>query len=103
MRPIAVAAEGGSSVEPRPALRGLDEAIIELWRRGVRVQSAIGRCVGRDQRSVSRRIARMIRKGAWPFTDRPARGRSQLPVAARFVAVPVRSPEPLRGQPMGDW
>jgi hypothetical protein len=99
----AGAAEDGANVRPRPALRGLDEAIVELWRRGIRVQSEIGRCVGLDQRSVSRRIARMVRKGAWPFTDRPARGRSQVPVAASFVVAPVRPLEPLRDQPMGDW
>jgi hypothetical protein len=102
MTPPALAAEPAVAVESRRALRGLDEAIVELWRRGVRVQSAIGRCVGLDQRSVSRRIARMVRKGAWPFADRPARGRSQIPVAASFVAVPVRPPGPLRGQPPGD-
>jgi hypothetical protein len=70
--------------------RDVDAAIVELWKRGIRSQGEIGRCVGLDQRSVSRRIARLVRRGAWPFSDRPTRGRSQVPVAVGFVAVPVR-------------
>jgi hypothetical protein len=73
----------------REALRSLDEAIVALWAAGTRSQGEIGRHVGLDQRSVSRRIARMVRRGAWPFHDRPARGRSQVPVAASFAAVPI--------------
>lgn len=73
----------------REALRSLDEAIVALWRTGTRSQGEIGRHVGLDQRSVSRRIARMVRRGAWPFQDRPTRGRSQIPVVAHFAAVPI--------------
>jgi hypothetical protein len=73
----------------REALRSLDEAIVALWASGVRSQGEIGRHVGLDQRSVSRRIARMVRRGTWPFDDRPTRGRSQVPVAASFAAVPI--------------
>ena len=51
----------------REALRSLDEAIVALWAAGTRSQGEIGRHVGLDQRSVSRRIARMVRRGAWPF------------------------------------
>jgi hypothetical protein len=78
-----------SGVVLRGALRGLDEAIVALWASGTRSQSRIGREVGLDQRSVSRRIARMVRRGIWPFTDRPTRGRSQVPVAASFAAIPI--------------
>jgi hypothetical protein len=78
-----------SQVALREALRGLDEAIVSLWASGVRSQGEIGRHVGLDQRSVSRRIARMLSRGAWPFQDRPARGRSQVPVASSFSAVPI--------------
>ena len=52
-------------------LRSLDEAIVALWASGTRSQGEIGRQVGLDQRSVSRRITRMVRRGAWPFHDRP--------------------------------
>ncbi len=85
-----------TDIGSRHAFRSLDEAIVELWRRGLRAQSEIGRQVGLDQRSVSRRIARMVRTGAWPFTERPTRGRSQIPVAPGFVVVPIRPP-------LGDW
>jgi hypothetical protein len=78
-----------SEIALREALRSLDEAIVALWASGTRSQGEIGRQVGLDQRSVSRRIARMVRRGAWPFHDRPARGRSQVPVATTFAAVPI--------------
>jgi hypothetical protein len=78
-----------SEIALREALRSLDEAIVALWGAGTRSQGEIGRHVGLDQRSVSRRIARMVRRGAWPFEDRPTRGRSQVPIAARFAAVPI--------------
>ena len=78
-----------SEIVLRDAMRSLDEAIVALWGSGTRSQGEIGRQVGLDQRSVSRRIARMVRRGAWPFHDRPARGRSQVPVAASFAAVPI--------------
>jgi len=79
------------------AHRDIDRAIVELWRRGIRGQGEIGRLVGRDQRSVSRRIARLVRIGAWPFGDRPARGRVQVPVATGFIAMPI-----ARAFPAGD-
>jgi hypothetical protein len=88
-----------SEVALREALRSLDEAIVALWASGTRSQGQIGRHVGLDQRSVSRRIARMVRRGAWPFEDRPSRGRSQVPVAASFAAVPIG---PQRTRPAGD-
>ncbi len=81
-------------IASRSASRSLDEAIVTLWRHGVRTQAAIGRHVGLDQRSVSRRIARMVRRGAWPFAERPVRGRSQVPVAPGFVAVPIQRAHP---------
>jgi hypothetical protein len=84
------------------AYRGADQAIIDLWRSGVRVQGEIGRRLGLDQRGVSRRIARMLRQGVWPFGDRPVRGRVQAPVAPGFVAVPIARPArhgPARGRP----
>jgi hypothetical protein len=71
------------------AHRDIDRSIVELWRKGIRGQGEIGRLVGRDQRSVSRRIARLVRIGAWPFGDRPARGRVQVPVASGFTAMPI--------------
>jgi hypothetical protein len=94
-----------SEIALREALRSLDEAIVALWAAGTRSQGEIGRHVGLDQRSVSRRIARMVRRGAWPFQDRPTRGRSQVPVAARFAAVPIgrervrAAGEPLAADP----
>jgi hypothetical protein len=71
------------------AQRDIDRAIVDLWRKGIRGQGEIGRIVGRDQRSISRRISRLVRIGAWPFGDRPARGRVQVPVAAGFIAMPI--------------
>ena len=71
------------------ARHNIDEDIVDLWRQGVRVQGRIGRMVGRNQRSVSRRIARLVQIGAWPFGDRPARGRAQVPVASGFTAMPI--------------
>jgi hypothetical protein len=78
--------------------RDIDHAIVDLWRQGIRGQGEIGRLVGRDQRSVSRRIARLVRIGAWPFGDRPARGRVQVPVAAGFIAMPIARSFPA-GEP----
>lgn len=72
--------------------RGADQAIVELWRGGVRVQGEIGRRLGLDQRAVSRRISRMLRLGLWPFADRPTRGRARAPIATGFVVVPIRRP-----------
>ncbi len=86
--------EWPSAGETSYASPDVDRAIVELWRRGIRAQGEIGRCVGLAQRSVSRRIARLVRSGAWPFADRPTRGRSQVPVAVGFVVVPIRSTEP---------
>jgi hypothetical protein len=83
------------AIEFREALRSLDEAIVALWASGTRNQGEIGKHVGLDQRSVSRRITRMVRRGAWPFADRPNRGRSPVPVATTFAAVPIR-PERMR-------
>jgi hypothetical protein len=98
-----MARDWASDPATRHASRDADGAIVELWGRGIRTQGEIGRCVGLDQRSVSRRIARLVRRGVWPFIDRPTRGRSQVPVAVGFVAVPVRSadPEPVPGQLTG--
>ena len=79
----------------REALRSLDEAIVSLWASGTRNQGEIGKHVGLDQRSVSRRITQMVRRGAWPFADRPTRGRSPVPIAATFAATPIR-PERVR-------
>lgn len=90
--------EWRSAREMSDASRDVDTAIVQLWARGIRSQGEIGRCIGLDQRSVSRRIARLVRRGAWPFADRPARGRSQVPVAVGFVAVPIRSAQPAPGQ-----
>ena len=70
--------------------RQTDQAIVELWRGGVRGEGEIGRRLGLDQRSVSRHICRMVRLGTWPFGDRPARGRVRVPIAAGFVAIPIR-------------
>jgi hypothetical protein len=75
----------------------IDRAIVDLWRQGIRGQGEIGRLVGRDQRSVSRRIARLVRIGAWPFGDRPARGRVRVPVAAGFIAMPIPRAFPAGG------
>jgi hypothetical protein len=72
-----------------------DRAIVELWRHGVRAQGEIGRRIGLDQRSVSRRIARMVQTGTWPFRELPVRGRTQVPVAPGFVAVPISRPRSL--------
>jgi hypothetical protein len=93
----------------REALRSLDEAIVSLWASGTRNQGEIGKHVGLDQRSVSRRITGMVRRGAWPFSDRPTRGRSPVPVAATFAAVPIRparirptAHEPSAGFPLAE-
>ncbi len=78
---------------PLAAHGAVDRVIVDLWGHGIRVQGEIGRQIGLDQRSVSRRIARMLRLGTWPF-ERPARGRAQVPVAAGFVVVPVPRARP---------
>ncbi|HEV8307132.1 MAG TPA: hypothetical protein VGW35_05645 [Methylomirabilota bacterium] len=71
----------------------VDRAIVDLWRGGVRVQGHIGQLLGLDQRAVSRRIARMVRTGTWPFRERPVRGRTRTPVASGFVVIPIRQRE----------
>jgi hypothetical protein len=56
-----------------------DRRIRECWQAGMRSAGEIGRRIGLDPMSVGRRIARMVKTGAWPFAPSPKGGRAASP------------------------
>lgn len=63
----------------RPKGDAVDRRIVECWRAGMRSAGEIGRRIGLDPMHVGRRIARMVKTGAWPFAPSTKGGRAASP------------------------